>query len=110
MKLGRQMQFFGARVNLAKALLYAINGGRDEMTGDQIAPPRVNLAKALLYAINGGRTRCRVIRLRRDAAGDQRHPRIRRGFREVRSYDGVAGAHLRARHELHPLHARQVLL
>jgi formate C-acetyltransferase len=38
MKLGRQMQFFGARVNLAKALLYAINGGRDEMTGDQIAP------------------------------------------------------------------------
>jgi formate C-acetyltransferase len=39
MKLGRQMQFFGARVNLAKALLYAINGGRDEMTGDQIAPP-----------------------------------------------------------------------
>ena len=40
MKLGRQMQFFGARVNLAKALLYAINGGRDEMSGDQIAPPR----------------------------------------------------------------------
>lgn len=39
MKLGRQMQFFGARVNLAKALLYAINGGRDEMSGDQIAPP-----------------------------------------------------------------------
>ena len=38
MKLGRQMQFFGARVNLAKALLYAINGGRDEMSGDQIAP------------------------------------------------------------------------
>ena len=39
MKLGKQMQFFGARVNLAKALLYAINGGRDEMSGDQIAPP-----------------------------------------------------------------------
>jgi formate C-acetyltransferase len=38
MKLGRQMQFFGARVNLAKCLLYAINGGRDEMSGDQIAP------------------------------------------------------------------------
>lgn len=39
MEIGKQMQFFGARVNLAKALLYAINGGRDENTGEQIAPP-----------------------------------------------------------------------
>lgn len=38
MKVGQQMQLFGARVNLAKCLLYAINGGRDELTGEQIAP------------------------------------------------------------------------
>ena len=38
MKIGKQMQFFGARANLAKCMLYAINGGRDEMSGEQIAP------------------------------------------------------------------------
>jgi len=38
MRVGKQMQFFGARANLAKCLLYAINGGRDEISGEQIGP------------------------------------------------------------------------
>jgi len=42
MRIGKQMQFFGARVNLAKTLLYAINGGKDEYSGEQVAP---NFAK-----------------------------------------------------------------
>ncbi|HEY2775389.1 MAG TPA: formate C-acetyltransferase [Candidatus Binatia bacterium] len=38
MLVGKQMQFFGARANLAKCLLYGINGGRDEMNGEQVGP------------------------------------------------------------------------
>ncbi len=48
MELGKQMQFFGARVNLAKTLLYAINGGRDEKNGEQIGPKLAPITDEIL--------------------------------------------------------------
>ncbi|HHT81818.1 MAG TPA: formate C-acetyltransferase [Acholeplasmataceae bacterium] len=49
MGVGKETQFFGARANLAKALLYAINGGRDEMTGKQVSPKTEVMTGVLDY-------------------------------------------------------------
>ena len=77
--MGKQMQFFGARANLAKCLLYAINGGRDEVTGEQVGPG-----------------------LR---AGAGRLPRLRRRLgRFERMMDWLAGVYVSAMNVIHYMH------
>ena len=78
MLVGKQMQFFGARANLAKCLLYAINGGRDEISGKQVGPAS-------------------------SRAG--RLPRLRRRARAVRAMmDWLAGVYVNAMNVIHYMH------
>jgi len=84
METGKEMQFFGARCNLAKTFLLALNEGRDELDRD---PHRA--------------------RHRPAAPGTARLPG---GAPPLRQDHGLCGGRLRQHHEHHPLHARQVLL
>ncbi len=61
MRLGRQMQFFGARCNLAKSLLYAVNGGRDELSGETIVPGIEPIADEVLDFDRVWRNYCKVL-------------------------------------------------
>ena len=79
MAMGKQMQFFGARANLAKCYCTQSTAAGTRSSGKQVAPP--------------------------DRAGQGRLPRLRRRRRAVREDDGLAGRHLRQRDERHPLHA-----
>ncbi len=84
MRVGKQMQFFGARVNLPKTLLYALNGGRDEVSGEQVGP--------MLAPITGDLLDYDEVMKRLD-------PML----------DWLAKTYVNALN-CHPLHARQVLL
>jgi formate C-acetyltransferase len=81
MRIGEQMQFFGARANLPKALLMAINGGRDEISGEQVGPKAAILDEEVLD-----------------------YQTVRRRFEET--MDWLCGLYVRTMNIIHRMHDR----
>ena len=112
LRLGKDAQYFGARCNLPKLLLYALNGGVDEITGARVAPESLD---ASLGGSLGGdavaRPRgFRPPRTRRAKDGSSSPSPVRRRSAPIRRLRRVAHESLRGRDERRALLARRALL